>query len=145
MTKTQPILTEIDLSQADKHECPGIDAESVFLCLIDGELHTGQFSRQWYGWSFDGWRWNPAAGLQFDAPGSNSSRWERIWKIELDLPKKCLMCRRPLNVSDDPLSKDCGGDCWRCVGESKYEDMPRDKKRGFDLLVAADDWEGSAS
>lgn len=32
----------------------------------------------------------------------------------------CLICRRPLNRQDDPLSIDCGGDCWGCVGEIEY-------------------------
>ena len=29
----------------------------------------------------------------------------------------CKICGRALNVSNDPLSVDCGGDCWGCVGE----------------------------
>ena len=29
----------------------------------------------------------------------------------------CNICDRELGVSDDPLSVDCGGDCWGCVGE----------------------------
>jgi hypothetical protein len=29
----------------------------------------------------------------------------------------CKICGRELNVSDDPLSVDYGGDCWGCVGE----------------------------
>ncbi|CAN5595593.1 hypothetical protein BH10PSE4_BH10PSE4_22200 [soil metagenome] len=28
----------------------------------------------------------------------------------------CHMCKRPLGVEADPLSSDCGGDCWGCVG-----------------------------
>ena len=31
--------------------------------------------------------------------------------------KNCEICNRELNKSDDPLSTDCGGDCWGCVGE----------------------------
>jgi hypothetical protein len=30
---------------------------------------------------------------------------------------KCTICKRELNVNNDPLSIDCGGDCWGCVGE----------------------------
>lgn len=30
---------------------------------------------------------------------------------------KCTICGRELNVDSDPLSVDCGGDCWGCVGE----------------------------
>lgn len=30
---------------------------------------------------------------------------------------KCSMCGRKLDVDSDPLSADCGGDCWGCIGE----------------------------
>lgn len=30
---------------------------------------------------------------------------------------KCEICGRELNCSTDPLSVDCGGHCWGCVGE----------------------------
>jgi hypothetical protein len=30
---------------------------------------------------------------------------------------KCMICGLELNVESDPLSNDCGGDCWGCVGE----------------------------
>jgi hypothetical protein len=29
----------------------------------------------------------------------------------------CNIFGRQLNVSSDPLSVDCGGDCWGCIGE----------------------------
>lgn len=29
----------------------------------------------------------------------------------------CKTCGRELNVKNDPLAVDCGGDCWGCVGE----------------------------
>ena len=32
-------------------------------------------------------------------------------------PENCLTCGTKLNVADDPLSLDCGGDCWGCVSE----------------------------
>lgn len=31
----------------------------------------------------------------------------------------CATCRRELDVEGDPLSSDCGGDCWGCVGETE--------------------------
>lgn len=34
-----------------------------------------------------------------------------------DSPKHCGICRRVLDIPADPLSIDCGGDCWGCVGE----------------------------
>lgn len=32
------------------------------------------------------------------------------------MEKKCGMCGRPLSIEGDPLSTDCGGDCWGCIG-----------------------------
>lgn len=29
---------------------------------------------------------------------------------------RCGICGTPLHAHDDPLSTDCGGDCWGCVG-----------------------------
>jgi len=34
---------------------------------------------------------------------------------------KCSICNRPLNNPNDPLSGDCGGDCWGCIGEIEAE------------------------
>lgn len=31
----------------------------------------------------------------------------------------CGICGRRLDQPDDPLSLDCGGDCWGCVGETE--------------------------
>jgi hypothetical protein len=33
------------------------------------------------------------------------------------MPKTCGICSRTLDLKDDPLSMDCGGDCWGCIGE----------------------------
>jgi hypothetical protein len=33
----------------------------------------------------------------------------------------CDICKRPLNVDSDPLSIDCGGHCWGCVGAFEVE------------------------
>jgi len=74
-------LHEIDLSKAEKHNCPGLNETDDFLCLIDGRLFVGRFSQQWYGWNFDGWT-SCSCGLQFDAPGWNCSYWEQVWRIE---------------------------------------------------------------
>ena len=75
-------LIAIDLSQAYQHECPGINDKDSFLALIDGQFFAGTFSRQWYGWNFEGWTPNSIAGLQFDAPGWNSSDWQALWRIK---------------------------------------------------------------
>jgi hypothetical protein len=34
---------------------------------------------------------------------------------------KCTICGRTLNDPVDSLSGDCGGDCWRCIGEIEAE------------------------
>ena len=34
---------------------------------------------------------------------------------------KCLICGRELENPSDPLSTDCGGDCWGCIGEIEAE------------------------
>ncbi len=45
----------------------------------------------------------------------------------------CSMCGRRLSVSGDPLSSDCGGDCWGCIGvieaEAEYEPSIRRVKK----------------
>jgi hypothetical protein len=28
----------------------------------------------------------------------------------------CAMCHRLLDFPGDPMSLDCGGDCWGCIG-----------------------------
>ncbi len=35
--------------------------------------------------------------------------------------KKCCICGRDLDQENDPLSIDCGGDCWGCIGEVEAE------------------------
>ncbi len=34
---------------------------------------------------------------------------------------KCTLCGRPLLNTDDPLSGDCGGDCWGCIGKTEAD------------------------
>lgn len=31
-------------------------------------------------------------------------------------PSICTICGRPLGVEADPVSGNCGGDCWGCIG-----------------------------
>lgn len=46
-------------------------------------------------------------------------------------PDRCKLCKRRLNQDDDPLSVDCGGDCWGCVSEIEADmlDVPLDEYR----------------
>lgn len=36
-------------------------------------------------------------------------------------PGCCSLCGRRLSVAGDPLSIDCGGDCWGCMSEIEAE------------------------
>jgi hypothetical protein len=44
---------------------------------------------------------------------------------------QCQTCKRELDQPSDPLSKDCGGDCWGCVNlvEAWMADVPLDEYR----------------
>jgi len=46
-------------------------------------------------------------------------------------PKRCLLCKRLLDQDDDPLSDDCGDDCWGCVSEIEADmlSIPVDEYR----------------
>jgi hypothetical protein len=55
--------------------------------------------------------------------------------------KRCGICGRELDRSDDPLSIDCGGDCWGCISEIEVEgtgvdleSYRRDPGAFFDIL-----------
>ena len=47
----------------------------------------------------------------------------------------CGICKRELDNNDDPLSGDCGGDCWGCIGEieadSGYEPSLEQVRKEF--------------
>ena len=70
-------LEEVDLNGITEQGNADLQVGSKYLCLIGGELFAGSFTMEWYGLCFDGW----LNHLQFDPPGSNSSRWQRIWKL----------------------------------------------------------------
>ena len=42
----------------------------------------------------------------------------------------CSLCGRSLDNDADPLSVDCGGDCWGCVGAAEAE-------AGYELSIIA--------
>lgn len=74
-------LIPIDITKADKHECPGVKTDGTeYLCVINGKCFAGTFNRQHYGLNFRGWYY----GLQFDAPGTNASSWQAIYEIQHD-------------------------------------------------------------
>ncbi len=48
---------------------------------------------------------------------------------------RCLICGRALDRADDPLSVDCGGDCFGCIVEAEdgrsAPDLPVDELRAW--------------
>jgi hypothetical protein len=75
-----PELIEIDLSKTTRQPGAGLEVNGPqYLCQIRGRLFVGQFELLWYGLFFRNWH---GVGIQFDPPGTNLSRWERVWRID---------------------------------------------------------------
>ena len=74
-----PKLIPVSMKNADKHMLPGISFKKTYLCKIGGAFWVGQFTKVWFGLHFTGWGWG---GIQFDAPGTNSSEWQAVWEIK---------------------------------------------------------------
>ncbi len=72
----QPSLVEIDLSQTTSHGGAGLEVGPTYLALYHGQFICGTFSKVWFGLTFNG-----GAARQYDPPGTNSSGWQRIWRI----------------------------------------------------------------
>jgi hypothetical protein len=53
------------------------------------------------------------------SPSANKAD-EAVVPANADI-RRCSICSRRLRVPEDPLSVDCGGDCWGCVGEIEAE------------------------
>jgi hypothetical protein len=75
-----PALREVDLSLSEGHTHPDIVVGRTYMVKISGAWFLGRFAKVWFGLTFSPWG---NAGLQFDAPGCNGSRWQRV--IEVDL------------------------------------------------------------
>ncbi len=50
--------------QRESSEDDRFNEDSQYLVNIDGWWYAGQFSKVWYGWSFDNWG---ASGLQLNS------------------------------------------------------------------------------
>jgi hypothetical protein len=70
-------FVEMDLSKGEGHHHPDINQVDKYLCLISDQWYFGTFSLQWYGLYFSN-------VVQYDQPGTNSSRWQRV--LQLSLP-----------------------------------------------------------
>lgn len=87
-------LTEIDLSKADKHEHPDIKLgpENLYMVKFGKDdqfgykYYVGYFRREWFGLRFQ-CDYGIGVGMQFDAPGWNSSRWVQLWEFK-DIKRK---------------------------------------------------------
>lgn len=84
-----PKLSPVDLKKGSAvkgvnghHNHPDIKAGYSYLALIDDDYHAGSFSRQWYGWNFSSGGHGAGCSVQLDKPGTNSSRWQGLWRIE---------------------------------------------------------------
>ena len=74
-------LVEIDLSKGIENEHPDINETDNYLAFINEGYQVGQFCRVWFGWNFNSGWGACGAGVQFDTPGFNSSRWKKLWKL----------------------------------------------------------------
>lgn len=72
---------ELDLRLGDKaHTHPDLNTTDQYLCLINNQWFIGKFFEAWFGLSFSGWH----NTLQYDKPGTNNSRWQRIIQIKIN-------------------------------------------------------------
>lgn len=66
-------LKKLDLSKREGCEHPDIKSTKQYLVKYDGSFYAGTFSRQWYGWNFNGIY---GAGAQLDYDD-----WQEIYEI----------------------------------------------------------------
>lgn len=52
MTTNQQKLKKIRITGSS--ECAHISSRKRYRVKIEGQWHQGQFSKQWFGWQFDG-------------------------------------------------------------------------------------------
>ena len=55
----------------------------------------------------------------------------------------CQICGRQLDVENDPLSLDCGGDCWGCVGACEMDWEPSAARVGQEIQDGLRNADGS--
>ena len=54
----------------------------------------------------------------------------------------CATCNVLLDQPDKPLTRDCGGDCWGCVGKEEYGGMTDAERMNFNILRFPEgDWQ----
>ena len=73
-----PSLRRIDISENKKSQSKQhieISADKTYLALIYGQWYVGSFHKEWYGWTYDGWKYNSMQLNNIDV------------LYEIDLPK----------------------------------------------------------
>ena len=72
---SKPKLVKIDLTKGDLDKCehPDIKKHQYYLAKIDGNWYADTFSKQWYGWNFNGVY---SAGYQL-----SYGEWEELYEI----------------------------------------------------------------
>lgn len=55
----------------------------------------------------------------------------------------CTICKRILNNPNDPLSRDCGGDCWGCMGLAEIDYPPSKLIVDKEIALGLRDEEGN--
>ncbi len=78
MTTDLPQFTEVDLAKTTKHGSDEVYPGPVYLALVNGRYDIGRFNPVWYGLTSDG----SFGNRQYDPPGTNASRWQRLWRFD---------------------------------------------------------------
>lgn len=55
---------------------------------------------------------------------------------------ECTICGTALDADDDPMSRDCGGDCWGCVGQAEAGHGPSDSLVRAETIAGLRDHDG---
>ena len=68
-----PIRIGERIHWGEDRKSPNINEDSTYIVKIYGKWYLGQFSMQWYGWSFDDWgtsgvQLNPESGTAIGLP-----------------------------------------------------------------------------
>ena len=72
----KPELIKIDLTKGnlDKEEHPDLKEGQYYLAKIDGHWYCDTFSKQWYGWNFNGVY---GAGYQL-----SYGKWQELYEMK---------------------------------------------------------------
>ena len=60
--------------------------------------------------------------LRFEHDARESAGDDDKGRDDLAQVATCRLCGRAIDMPDDPLSRDCGGDCWGCIGSMEADE-----------------------